>query len=147
MASGKGISRESVSATTNRTVIDDLTFGINTAGSGARINAFLIGARFVQITIWADGTFGPARWRCANETLQTRTYGLIVVFSTSTIRTAWWRLARILMSHNNCSTLNECIARHSHRTAAYWNMVVNMANGLLPTESRTWIPAFVLDAR
>lgn len=62
-ASDEGIAREFLLTRANWTSIDDVTSGVCSAGSGARVSALLIDAGAIGRTIRAAGALGSTIWR------------------------------------------------------------------------------------
>lgn len=77
------------STATNWIMIDDLTFGVLTAGARAWIDAFLIFTRFVQGTLRANNTLRATHWRRTNIRGLARTNSVTVYFPALAIGSAW----------------------------------------------------------
>lgn len=82
------ITRETRRTAAYWVVIDNLTFGIDAAGTDARIVATLIDARFVLSTISTDHALRSAVWRTTNIICLTRAHGMVVDDTAIAVRTA-----------------------------------------------------------
>lgn len=87
-ASGERITRESVVAETNWTVVNDSAVGVHAARIGTWVHASLVRAGTSYGTVGADHALGPAvRWT-ANVCRRASAYCLVVVHATLTVRSA-----------------------------------------------------------
>lgn len=103
------------------------TISIVATSARARINAFLIDARFLQWTIGHTDTFGTTRWRTTIIARQTWTNRLILMRRTLTVGTARRRYTCIFVagrySFFDGYTGNMRISSITWRTATYCNVI------------------------
>lgn len=88
LASSKRIPSISRWTATNRVMVYNLAYCINTASSWARVYAFLIYTRLIQRTFGTYYTFWSAIWRSTYKTRHARTYGLLIYFSALAVSSA-----------------------------------------------------------
>lgn len=88
LASNERIASVSWRATAYRIVVDDLTFGIDSASSRARVAAFLIATSLILRTFIASHTFGTTSWRGSNVSRYARANCLAVDLSALRVGTA-----------------------------------------------------------
>lgn len=82
------ISSVSIHTVANGTVVINSTFGVLTASIWTRIDTLLVYASFVITAFRADNTLRSTTWWTTNVVWQTRTYCLIIDFTTLRVWTA-----------------------------------------------------------
>ena len=104
------VARHAFGTRTDGIVIPDDAIGVDSASSWARIDTFLVDAGLVLRTITAGHTFGPAR--SAEIAGQARTDGLLVDWSTFSVRTARIGIARLFLDRFRHNRLGRCKNLH-----------------------------------
>jgi hypothetical protein len=78
-----------------RSVVDDITFGIGSASSSARVLTLFSDASLVGGTLGAGDALRSAVRRASKEVLLARADGVSLLDNTSRVRSAWRRITRI----------------------------------------------------
>lgn len=136
-------------------MVDDSALGIQSAHSGARIDAAVVDARLVARAFRVLDAFRTtSAVRIAQVVGRTRTDGVAaLLFALSSGSARWW-IARIersggrwfLLDGNWLETADERISGHSVRTRADRVVIANDANSSDSAHSGTRISAFLVDA-
>lgn len=74
-------------------MVDDYASCLDTAGTGTRISALLIGASFVLSTVGAESALGSAEGRRTEEFWRTSAHGMSVYLSAYAVRATGIRIA------------------------------------------------------
>ena len=134
MTTNEGATRVSGQTSTNRVMIENATFGIQTTSAQARVDALLVLTSFIAWTIGISNTFRSARRWTARITRKTRANRLIVYFAALTVRaTRRWSTAVVFFHRrllDDRSALNERISFGASWTCAHRKMIVNVTNGV-----------------
>ena len=78
--------------TTEWSMVNHITFCIQSTTLFTWISALLIDASFVMWTFLAHNTLWPAKWRTSNIVCTTWAYWATLFYLTLWIGTTWWRL-------------------------------------------------------
>lgn len=125
-------------------MVDHLTDGANSTSTRTRIDTFLVDTSFVQSTLVGWDAFRSATWWTTNKSWYTRAHSLSVNFSALTVRSARWRVTRILRNFWwYLLATNEGVSLITEQTSARWNVVDYWAFCVLSASSRTWIYALL----
>lgn len=133
----------------NWTVIFNSTLCIKTACIWAWILTFLIDTGFIKGAFAVNNAFRPTiGWR-TDISFEAWANSLIVYFTTLTVGSARWRMARIeswCSSRRKFSTLKEWISSCANRTRTNRNVIFYIAQRIKATCASTWVYALILNA-
>lgn len=132
-------------------MVDDITLGILTTVSNARIHTFLIDAGFVVRALLADDALWATVGRVADVVGDAGTHRPVPLHLTDGVRSArrWhtrvpWFFLRFLFNNWNI-TADKRISLLSRRTSANRVMVDHVADGIKSTSSRARIGTLLID--
>jgi len=133
---------------TNRVVVYHFALGSDSAGSSARIDAFLVTAGLVHGAIRVDHALGPASRRRPRVANRTGTDCMSADVATLAVRPARRRYTRIRRdSHRNGSAVHKRISLQSLGTRAHRDVVHDAADCVDGACAWTGIRALIPDAR
>jgi len=125
-------------AATDRTVIDDLTAGLQTAGSGAGIHALLVDTSLEGGALAGHHTLGTALRRCSDVAFQTGAHRMSVDISALAVGSAgrWGTGLNYRVLHDGFNTtVYERITLVALHARAHWNVVHHLAHSIVAADS------------